>query len=110
MIRKQTITIESKTQDFVWVAVLKHNASKIWNEHNEIQVFEDCEKARQWATKECHRLLNNIVSSLGVMPYKAKVEWYDDYDLSMLIFNKDLVGLIKLQDRTDVFIYKKEIQ
>lgn len=47
---------------------------------------------------------------MNVMPYKANVEWYDDYDLSMVILNKDENGVLKVQDRTDVYIYKKEIQ
>lgn len=109
MIRKQTITIENETQDFVWVVFLNHKENKIWRDYNDFHVFEDCEKARQWATKECYRLLNNIVSNMGVIPYKTKVEWYDEYNLSMLIFNKDVDGLIKLQDRTDIYIHKKNI-
>lgn len=105
MIRKQTITIESETQDFVWVVFLNHKESKIWREYNEFHVFEDCEKARQWATKECHRLLNNIVSKMGVMPYNSSVTWVNDYELEMTIRNKDKA----IQDQVNVTIYKKDI-
>lgn len=110
MVRKTIVTIEKEVQDFVWVAVLNHKQSNVWNEHTDIQVFEDLENARQWAAKECHRLLNNMVSRMKVMPYKSNMEWYDDYDLSMVILNKDSNGVLKVQDRIDVYIYKKEIR
>lgn len=104
MIRKKTITIEE--QNYVWVAVLKHNASKIWKEYTDVQVFEDCEKARQWATKECHYILHNMVGKMGVMPYSSYVTWNGDNDLTMAILNKEN----QVQDQTDVIIYKKDIQ
>lgn len=104
MIRKQTITIE--TQDFVYVAVLKHGESKIWRNYSEIQVFEDLDKAKEWATKECHRLLNNMVQKMGLMPNSSNVRWFNDCVLEMCLCDEN--G--EIFDATEVSIYKKDIQ
>ena len=99
MIKKVTI----EEQDFVWVAVLKHGNIGSWREHTEMHVFEELENAKKWATKECHRLLYNIVRGLGVIPYASNVKWYDDYELALTIINEDK----QLVDKVEVHIYKQ---
>lgn len=102
MIKKVTI----EEQNFVWVAVLKHENSNLWREHSEIHVFEELENAKKWATKECHRLLYNIVRGLGVIPYASNVKWHDDYDVEMTVVNNDK----QIIDRVEVHIYKNDFE
>lgn len=103
MIRK--VTIETQEQDFVWVAVLKHKENKFWRDYTEFHVFENIEKARKWATKECHRLLNNIIQGRDIIPFVSSVKWETETELSMFICDENNT----LIDNVDVYIYKKEI-
>lgn len=105
-----TTTIKNDAPSHVWVAVLQHEESSIWREYREIQVFENIDDARKWAAKELHRLLGNAVGSNMLEnkvepPFSSSVRWVDNYDLWMAITDKN--G--KIQDQTNVAIYKKEI-